>query len=216
MRQSTIDQFSMTTRNQHWDRLFKKRSSDASLGWWEKNSFQTLKFVDQTELDIPSTIFLAGAGTSMLAGDLLVRGHNLIINEISSAALSDLQERIGPNRRAAWLLHDLGQPLLKPLPPIDLWIDRAVLHFLIEENHIQHYFANLQKAVRPGGHALLAQFSADGAPRCADLDLHRYSLDELRDRTDSDFHLVDDESYLYRTPGGAPRPFLYALFRKHI
>ena len=185
-----------------------------SLGWWEKTSAQTLKFIDPIDLPVPSAIFLAGAGTSMLAGDLLIRGHHLVINEISPAALSILQQRIGPNQRATWLLHDLGRLLPADIPGADLWIDRAVLHFLIEESQIRNYFINLQSTVRPGGHALLAQFSVDGAPRCAGLDLHRYSLDELIKRVGSTFSLIDDEQFTYTTPEGNPRPYLYALFRK--
>lgn len=204
----------MTAQQQHWDRLFSTRSSDADLGWWEKTSAQTLKFLDLTDLPVPSVVFIAGAGTSMLAGDLLVRGHHLVINEISSQAQNTLRRRIGPNRRAAWQLHDLGRPFAQGAPSLDLWIDRAVLHFLIEESRIQHYFLNLQTSVRPGDYALFAQFSADGSRRCAGLDLHRYSLDELSERVGRSFSLIADEQFIYKTPGGETRPYLYALFKK--
>ncbi len=201
-------------RNQHWNRVFSKTANDASLGWYEKTSAQTLKFIDRIDADIPSTIFLAGAGTSMLAGDLLWRGHKLVINEISNTVLNMLQKRLGPNRRANRLLHDLAEPLPENLPPIDIWIDRAVLHFLIEEQEIQQYFVNLQKAIRPGGHVLLAQFSTEALARCAGLDLHLYSLDELGSRIGDQFSLIGNEIYRYTTPAGEPRPYLYALFRK--
>jgi hypothetical protein len=91
--QSTIGQFVTTAQKQHRDRLFSKQGPDTELGWWEKTSAQTLKFLGLVNSPIPSTIFLAGAGTVMLAGDLLVRGH-LIIKEISSAGLSTLQRRL--------------------------------------------------------------------------------------------------------------------------
>lgn len=152
----------------------------------------------------------------MLAGDILVRGHRLVVNDISRAALSILQQRIGPNRRTTWLLHDLGRPFRGDVSAAELWIDRAVLHFLVEESHIQHYFTNLQTTVKPGGHVLLAQFSTDGAQRCAGLDLHRYSLAELTECLGRTFSLVDDEKFVHKTPGGEARPYLYALFRRKI
>ncbi len=64
---------------------------------------------------------------------------------------------------------DLARPLPESLVPIVLWIDRAVLHFLLGEQDIQQYFNTLQGAVRPGGYILLAQFSTKAVDRCAGL-----------------------------------------------
>ena len=73
----------MSGRRQHWDTIFAKSEDDRRLGWYERNSDQILGYLERLDLAIPSTIFLAGAGTSMLPGDLLLRGHRLIINDVS-------------------------------------------------------------------------------------------------------------------------------------
>lgn len=204
----------MSERQKHWDRFFSKTPADSSLGWHEGYSTHTLTYLDRLDLDIPANIFVSGAGTSMLPGDLLVRGHRLIINDVSGLALQNLRKRIGPNRRATWMCRDLALPLTVPLPPIDLWTDRAALHFLLEEQDIQQYFNTMQSAVRSGGYVLLAQFSTEAVDRCAGLDVHRYSLEEMRDRLGVQFSLVANEIYGHTTPSGAPRPYLYALFEK--
>jgi hypothetical protein len=152
----------------------------------------------------------------VLVDELLARGHQLILNDISDEALDQLQKRIGINKDIlTWLRHDISKPLPSGIPQTDIWIDRAVLHFLLEESDIQGYFANLYSAINPGGYALLAEFSTTGAPKCAGLDLHRYSLEEMTLRMGAEFDLVKHEDYTFINPFGDPRPYIYALYRKN-
>lgn len=203
----------MTLMKEHWNDIFES-TEDASLGWYEEDVTQTLKFVDEAEPGEQAVIFLPGAGTTLLADELMARGHTLILNDISDKALTKLRERMGDGPQRHWLCHDLAEPLPGHLPPADLWVDRAVLHFLTDEAAIQTYFDNLKGAVKPGGHALLAEFSKSGARKCAGLQLHRYSAEELRARMSPDFQLLRQEPYTYTNPWGDPRPYIYTLFRK--
>mgnify|MGYP001814712759 CR=1 FL=1 len=150
----------------------------------------------------------------MLVEDLLSAGYRLIINDVSNAALTVLKDRVGFKGSPAWLEHDLATPLPDDLPIVDFWFDRAVLHFLLEEKQINGYFSNLEALVRPDGYVLLAEFSTSAAAKCAGLDLHRYSIDELCRRTGEGFNLMYHEIYEYITPFGDSRPYLYALFKK--
>jgi hypothetical protein len=204
----------MTTPNQHWNAIFSTKA-DPELGWYESDASQTLKFLDLIPQCEAATIFLPGAGTSLLVDELLTRGHNLILNDISDEALNKLKNRIGMNDRLTWLHHDISKPLPGDRPQADLWIDRAVLHFLLDEEDIRGYFANLHSAIRPGGYALLAEFSTTGAPKCAGLELHRYSVEELTRRIGEEFELIQSEEYTFINPSGDPRPYIYALYRKN-
>ncbi|GAV20653.1 hypothetical protein MMIC_P1625 [Mariprofundus micogutta] len=204
----------MTTPNQHWNKIFSSKT-DPDLGWYEGDASQTLKFLDLIPLGEAVTIFLPGAGTSVLVDELLARGHKLILNDISDEALNKLKSRIGMNDRIIWLHHDISKPLSDDLPQADIWIDRAVLHFLLEETAIQGYFANLHSAIHKGGYALLAEFSTSGAPKCAGLELHLYSVEEMAERMGVEFKLVTHENFTFINPFGDPRPYIYALFRKY-
>ena len=73
---------------------------------------------------------------------------------------------------------------------------------------------NRPKALNALNSALLAEFSIEGAPKCAGLELHRYSIGEMTQRIGKDFELVAHEKYTYINPSGAPRPYIYALYRK--
>ena len=203
----------MTTPSQHWNTIFSAKT-DPELGWYESNASQTLKFLDLIPQSQNPTVFLPGAGTSVLVDELLARGYKLILNDISDEALNKLRSRIGMNDRLKWLHHDISNPLPDGIPQADIWIDRAVLHFLLEEADIQGYFTNLHSAIHAGGYVLLAEFSTAGAPKCAGLELHRYSVEEMTERMGGEFKLVKHEDYTFINPLGDPRPYTYALYKK--
>ncbi|GJQ59630.1 MAG: class I SAM-dependent methyltransferase [Candidatus Scalindua sp. AMX11] len=204
----------MTTPKQHWNEIFNSKT-DSELGWYESDVSQTLKFIDLIPESETGVVFLPGAGTTVLVDELLARGHDVILNDISNEALDKLKRRIRVNEdRLTWLHHDISKPLPDGIPQANIWIDRAVLHFLLEETVIRGYFSNLRSVIRPGGYALLAEFSTTGAPKCAGLELHRYSVEEMTERMGPQFALVKYEHYIYINPLGDPRPYIYALYQK--
>ncbi|HJX32348.1 MAG TPA: class I SAM-dependent methyltransferase [Thermodesulfobacteriota bacterium] len=204
----------MNSNSEHWDNIFSK-TENAKLGWYEKDTSQTFKLLD----DIPdwekATVFLPGAGTSILIEDLIPRVSKLILNDISIEALNRVRQRLNEGaEKIDWLCIDIAQPIKEPMPEVDIWIDRAVLHFLTNENDIKGYFENLKSILKIGGHAVFAEFSLIGAPKCAGLTLHRYSIDELSTNLGSSFKIVSHFDYTYINPFGDPRPYIYALFKR--
>ncbi len=197
----------------HWDAIFAGKP-EAELGWYERDVSQTWKFLDRIPSLESAVVFLPGAGTSRLVDALLRKGCRLVLNDISDEALKRLGQRLGDSERIIWLRHDISRPLPDGVPAIDVWIDRAVLHFLLHESEIDGYFTNLRSVLRPGGHALMAQFSLAGAEKCAGLPLHRYSVEELCQRMGGEFDLLASEDYTFVNPSGDSRPYVYALFRR--
>ncbi len=198
----------------HWNEIFVT-TPQKRLGWYENDSEQTLKFVSKIKNLENKNIFIAGAGTSMLNDALLNKCNNLIINDISDEALSIVKKRIGDSsQKIEWLNADISLPLAIEIASIDVWIDRAVLHFLTNEIDIQGYFQNLVAKIKLNGHAIIAVFSLEGSPICAGLNLHRYSIEEIDDRIGDSFKLIQYESYTYINPDGDERPYIYSLFKK--
>jgi len=204
----------MESTVKHWNGIFTRTEED-QLGWYEKESSATLKLLGEVQGWERSTVFLPGAGTSGLIDDLLFKGARLILNDISDAALDQVRERLA-NRRDGieWICQDIAEPLPSDISEADIWIDRAVLHFLTDESAIQGYFRNLNTVLSPDGHALFAEFSTYGAEKCAGLTLHRYSVEELTERLGSSFELVASFEHTYFNPNGDPRPYIYALYKK--
>lgn len=200
--------------NEHWNKIFKKTESE-NLGWFEKDFNQTLKFLKLVENLSEKDVFVAGAGTSMLVEKLIGKCQNLFLNDISDEALSILKQRIGRVKQGIIYLNaDIGSELPIENESIDVWIDRAVLHFLLDEDQIDAYFKNLIDKIKVNGYAFLAEFASHGAPKCAGLKLHRYSIEELSERCGRNFNLVRSESYTYINPEGDERPYIYCLFKK--
>ena len=201
----------MASHSEHWDAVFST-GDDQQLGWYEHDVSQTLKFFKHLKLNANSQLFLAGAGTSNLVDELLKTGSHLILNDISSLALAQLKSRIGDGNYQM-LQHDMGIPL-KQVQSVDLWVDRAVLHFLLNESAIIQYFDNLKASVKSGGYVLLAEFSKAGVEECAGLPVHRYSVAEMQVRLGTAFPLIESEDYVFISPQGQERLYVYALFQR--
>ena len=206
-------------KQKHWDDIFSAKQ-DTELGWFEDDCSQTLSFIKHTAISANSTLFLAGAGTSKLVDELIKTDANLIVNDISAKALETLSQRLNTTQ-CQYLHHDLGQIFDESFDKIsdnsfsvDVWIDRAVLHFLLTEEQINHYFDNLKSTVKCGGYVLLAEFSNTGATHCAGLAVHQYSVDEMQTRLGDKFELIDSKEYIFVNHSEQERPYIYALFQR--
>jgi hypothetical protein len=204
---------STNKRVSYWNRIYQNTES-GSLGWYEADFKKTLKLIHEMDLPERPITFISGCGTSLLPEVLLSMNHNLIINDVSTVALDKLKKLIGIDSAYLWLEQDIGMPLDLKEMTIDLWIDRAVLHFLTDQNQINQYFLNIKSYVRSGGWVHLAQFSKNGVSKCAGLDVKRYSVEELSICLGNDFNLMISKNYIYTNPEGGQRPYLYTSYKR--
>jgi EEF1A lysine methyltransferase 2 len=204
----------MKSGSEHWNNIFSK-TEDKKLGWYEKDTAQTFRLLNRIPNLERASVFLSGIGKSTLVEEIYPQVKSLILNDISDEALSRLKEelKVGPEK-TQWLCQDISQPFMKPITEVDIWIDRAVLHFLISEHDVEGYFRNLKSALKVGGYALFAEFSLTGSPKCAGLPVHRYSVEELSTSLGSSFKVVSHFNYTYVNPFGDEKPYVYALFKR--
>jgi len=209
----------MRPTSEHWDSIFSV-TDDKDLGWYEDDVSQTLRLLKPVPGWENAHGLLVGAGTSKLIDTLLNAGVHLSVNDISPEAINKVKERLGKNSTAVnFFCQDISQPITKQKVQrsslaFDLWIDRAVLHFLTDEDSISGYFKNLKLHLKQGGHVLFAEFSTSGAEKCAGLPIHRYSVNELSKRLGSEFSLVKKFDHIYTRPDGNTRPYIYCLYKK--
>lgn len=198
----------------HWDNAYKN-SPEEKLGWYETDLNPTLKLIEKANLSQNARILNVGAGSTTLVDELVNRSYaNIIATDISEVALANLQSRIGDDK-AEMIVDDLTCPKqLYDIKPVDLWIDRAVLHFFTEEIDRSTYFDLLKMSIQKGGYVLLAQYNLAGAKVCAGLPIINYSKEILHEKLGDDFTLVDSFDYTYAMPSGDLRPYVYTLFKK--
>lgn len=123
----------MTSTKDHWDNIFSK-TNDTKLGWYEKDTSQTFKLLSEIKELKEATVFLPSAGTSILIEDLIPKVDTLILNDISEEAFNYVRQKLKEgSEKIVWLCQDIAQPIKEPITKIDIWIDRAVLHFLTDE-----------------------------------------------------------------------------------
>ncbi|MCP4215349.1 MAG: class I SAM-dependent methyltransferase [bacterium] len=204
----------MKSNSTHWDKIFSG-TEESKLGWFEKDVSKTLELLNHIPALENAAAFLSGVGTSGLMEELLARKVKLVLNDISIEAINRAKSRLGNKaKEIKWLCQDIAEPIGETLPGIDIWIDRAVLHFLTDTDDIKGYFENVKAVLKVGGYAMFAEFSKTGAPKCAGLTLHRYSVEELTENLGPGFSLVSHFDYTYINPNGDPRPYIYALFKR--
>ncbi|WP_368408598.1 class I SAM-dependent methyltransferase [Caldimonas mangrovi] len=133
--------------------------------------------------------------------------------DISEKALAVSKQRLA--RRAdevTWVAANVLEHSFQP-QSIDVWHDRAVFHFLTDARHRQLYVAQLLRALRPGGHAVVATFGPQGPTQCSGLPVARYSSDELHREFGTPFRLLDHGTAPHTTPWGSTQQFVYCYCR---
>lgn len=201
----------------HWDKAYQK-TPVTNLGWFEENATPSLELIELCDLNKDATIFNAGAGATTLINELFNKGYNnIIVNDISSQALTELSNSLNEHKNVniKLIVDDLTNPteLLK-LKNVDLWNDRAVLHFFTEESQQTAYFNLLKNAVKKDGYVILAEFNLEGAKKCCGLDVFNYNESMLQDRLGDDFELLKSFNYTYTQPSGNTREYVYTLFKR--
>ena len=199
---------------QHWDNAYSN-NEESKLGWYETDLTPSLNLISKTGLDKSARILNLGAGSTTLIDELITNNYNnLIATDISNVALTNLSNRVNSNT-VEYIVDDLIQPnKLNSLPKVDLWIDRAVLHFFTEEKDQNTYFNLLKTKITKNGYVLLAEFNLDGAEKCSGLPVHRYNEEMLSEKLGNDYQLIDSFNHIYIMPSGAERPYIYTLFKK--
>ena len=201
---------------EHWNTAYNKE--DEQLVWFEANPMQSMELVKACNLQKDATILNVGAGTTTLIDTLLEEGYtNIIANDLSDLALEKLKQRIrkSHNYNLTCIKDDLTNPQkINKLQNIDLWIDRAVLHFFLTQEEQKSYFSLIQKTVSNNGYVIIAVFSLEGAQKCCGLDLKRYNLEMLQNNLGTHFRLIKTFNHTFINPFGGERPYIYTLFQR--
>jgi len=201
-------------RKQHWEQVYSTKSSDA-VSWFQNHADQSLRLIHNTGLGKNAAIIDVGGGASTLVDDLVADGYtDLTVLDLSSAALAVAKQRLAKHTDSInWIVGDITRVDF-PLHRFDIWHDRAVFHFLTDPADRQAYVDLVMRAVRPGGHVIIATFAEDGPDKCSGLPVMRYKPESLHAEFGDSFVLVEHEKEAHQTPSGAVQQFVYCYCRK--
>lgn len=197
----------------HWDQVYGTKAPDA-VSWYAPHLQESLAYIRRTGVPLVASIVDIGGGESTLVDDLLEAGYNKVsVLDLSEKALEVCRSRLGARADGvAWLAADV---LEHDFPPasFDIWHDRAVFHFLTEPQQRSAYVAQVLRALKPGGFAIVGAFGPEGPAQCSGLPVARYSSEALHDEFGGQFRLLDHSVNLHTTPWGATQQFVYCFCR---
>lgn len=197
----------------HWEHVYQTKPVDG-VSWFQPHAELSLGLIRATAPDKQSPVIDVGGGASTLVDDLLAEGYgDLSVLDISGAALTAAKNRLGDNAHlVSWIEGDITKIVLAR-HRYDLWHDRAVFHFLTDPEDRRAYVRQVMRAVRPGGHVIVASFAEDGPEKCSGLPVVRYSPDALHAQFGTAFQLVGHEREAHHTPAGKEQLFTYCYCR---
>lgn len=203
------------TNEEHWEDVYSQKRAD-EVSWYRPRLDQSLALLDICQLEASARIVDIGGGASTFVDDLLGRGFtDITVVDLSGAALRQSRERLGDRADGVrWLRGDATQALLEPAS-VDLWHDRAVFHFLVDPAKRGAYLEQVERALRPGGYAIVATFALDGPERCSGLPVARYSPETIAKTFGEDYEKIAEAHEAHLTPWGSRQSFSYALLRRH-
>ena len=200
----------------HWEDAYQKNEIE-NLGWFEENPNESLQLIKSCNLSKDAKQLHVGAGATLLIDELINQGYeNIIANDLSSNALEEIQKRLETqDKKITYLVDDLTKPTkLNKLNDIELWHDRAVLHFFINKEDQKAYFDLVNKVVKDKGYVIIAVFNKTGATKCCGLNVMQYDKVMLQENLGDNFRLIESFDYTYTTPNGNNRDYIYTLFQK--
>ena len=194
---------------QHWEKVYRTKAPD-EVSWYRPHLDVSLDLITRAVPDRDAAIIDVGAGEATLVDDLLVRGyHDVTLLDLSQTALDVARARLGAaGAGVTCIAGDVCRTAL-PAHRYDLWHDRAVFHFLTDPADRAAYVRQVARAVKPGGHVIVATFGPDGPEKCSGLEVMRYDPDTLHGQFGAAFRLVEHRSELHATPWGSSQQFTY-------
>jgi ubiquinone/menaquinone biosynthesis C-methylase UbiE len=201
-------------RKNHWDGVYASKKPN-EVSWYQTRLDKSLELIHATGVAKNAGIIDLGGGASTLVDDLLGAGYtDLTALDISSAAIQAAQTRLGTRAKdVTWLLADVTRISL-PKHAFDVWHDRAVFHFLTDAEDRRRYISAVDRAVKPGGHVIVATFGPNGPLKCSGLDIVRYTPEQLYGEFGSNYELRLSITENHLTPAGKPQEFIYCWCRK--
>tara|TARA_R110002096_G_scaffold82336_5_gene191632 strand:+ start:1939 stop:2565 length:627 start_codon:yes stop_codon:yes gene_type:complete len=198
---------------EHWNRIYSGKTS-AEMSWFQEHAECSLGLIQNMEIPTTASVIDVGGGESTLVDGLLAHGYNNItVLDLAKTALNKAKARLGKDaQKVKWLESNILDYEM-PTHLYDVWHDRAVFHFLINNKDRQAYVNKVIQAVKPGGIVIMATFAKDGPTECSGLPVMRYTASELHNEFGGRFDMLDQITESHYTPDGNEQKFIYCLYK---
>lgn len=204
----------MPGRQAHWESIYHDKSP-TDVSWYQQDPALSLQLIRNTHLSLAEPMIDVGGGASVLVDRLCHAGYTQVaVLDISASALDHAKKRLGDKAHGVeWYVEDVVT--FDPPHPFSLWHDRAVFHFLTDQSDRRSYVNTMKRALKPGGHLIIAAFAIGGPSKCSGLDIVQYDAKKLLAELGEGFDLVEEKSAVHITPANREQKFAwFRLARK--
>jgi ubiquinone/menaquinone biosynthesis C-methylase UbiE len=197
----------------HWENIYNTKLP-TEMSWYQKYPSLSLKLIKTSGIEAKHSIIDVGGGTSLLVDSLLEKGFKrLAVLDISHSALDIAKSRLGTRaENVKWYEADATE--FQPPKQFDLWHDRAVFHFLTDEEAQRKYVEVLKRTLVSGGYLVISTFAIDGPKKCSGRDTVKYEVSSMSAKLGGEFRLLEFLDELHITPGKKEQKFTYFLYKR--
>ncbi|AEV36490.1 Methyltransferase type 12 [Pseudovibrio sp. FO-BEG1] len=206
----------MNEKVAHWNAVYDARQEE-QLTWYENQPTLSYQLVI-SYLKLGQSFIDVGGGASKLTSILHAAGYGpLAVLDISSVVLEAGKERLGGVADdVEWIAADVTK--WSPESTYQVWHDRAVFHFLTNEQDQKAYIDALVKSVPVGGIAIISTFAEDGPEKCSGLPVQRYSSQSLNEKLEAlapgVFEQIATQEHTHITPKKNQQKFQTSVFKR--
>ena len=195
----------------HWENIYKTKKIDG-VSWFQETPLESLELIEKYSSNNSGKIIDIGCGKSFLADNLLELNYNDIsLVDISSNALTEVKERL-KNKSLNFIETDILN--FKSNYKYDIWHDRAVFHFITENEGVEKYISICNRYINKDGTLIIGTFAEDGPLKCSGLEIKRYSINNLKELFKQNFEFIEGFKKLHSTPFDTQQSFTFCVFKK--
>jgi len=198
-------------RKNHWENIYDVKTPQ-EVSWTEEKPETSINLIHSFPIDKTAKIIDIGGGESKLVDFLLQEGYeNITVLDISANALNRAKKRLGKNaNKVNWIVSDITE--FNPSETYDVWHDRAVFHFLTNENDIKKYQELVSKTVDK--YMVIGTFSTEGPLKCSGLEIKQNNEQSLTSTFDQNFEKLDCFTIDHKTPFDTIQNFIFCTFKR--
>jgi SAM-dependent methyltransferase len=196
---------------EHWENIYATKGMQ-EVSWFQKVPITSLELINQVAENKQDPIIDIGGGDGFLVDNLLALGYtDITVLDISKNAIDRAKKRLGKlAEKVKWIVADITE--FVPNKEYVIWHDRAVFHFLTEQQDKENYRKLVNRAV--SGYFILATFSDQGPDKCSGLEICNYAKQDMQAFFSFNFRMTSSFKYNHPTPFGTYQNFIFSVFNK--
>ena len=197
----------------HWENIYQNKNED-EVSWFQKTPDTSIEIINSIKIKKQSKIIDVGSGRSRLFKNLIELGYNnLTYLDISESAAKKSKIFLGEqSKNIKWIVEDVLN--FEPKQNFDVWHDRAVFHFLTDQNQIKKYVDLVSRNISNNGYLIIGTFSEQGPLKCSGLEVSRYSESLIKTTFIESFTLLNSFKIDHSTPFNTTQNFLFSVLKK--